>query len=279
MERRALLGGAIAVGLGGLGGCGRSVTPDDPPPPPSASPLPPDQLVFRIHIAPGLVPVSYQVFNVPALSIFGDGRVIRPRPERTLGDVPPELEVATVDPAAVAGFAEQAAASGLLAGIDYGSPAITDQPVTMIRIAPAGPPQQISVYALADPARDAELTGLNAQQRTDRARLWALLERARALPGDAPFRDFAPDRARLVELPEPTDVGGQRLPRWPGPDPDAVLSSGTDALGGRCAELAGEVVAPLLRAARDNPTTQWRVGRVTRRLLVSPLVPEQPACG
>src|SRR5689334_12605985 len=136
-----------------------------------------DSLVIRVESVGGFVPAEQNVGRIPAVSIYGDGRLITegPRamiyPARSL----PNLQEQMLTPEFVQDLVRQGKEAGVRDGADFGSPNIADAPSTRVTVGD----QSVSVVALgeAQPA-DPRLT---EAQRTARAKLAAYVQKVKGL--------------------------------------------------------------------------------------------------
>lgn len=257
----------LAVAGCGAGPLGRPV--ETPPP------LPADQLVFSTEGWGGLAPPLIQALTTPGVALYGDGRLVTLDRSSTAPAVPYGYQVARADPREVAAFVAQAEASGLIdEQTDFGSPSITDMPVTTVRLNGRAGPQRTSVYAFSDRVE----SDLGWGQRRARAKLRKIIDEALALPGDAGTEPYRPEQVRVIEL-EYDDGGSPNAPEWPGPDPDDFLvpaaSAGTRVA---CGTISGADADRAYAAARTNPKGVWTVDGRARVLAVVALLPGAEGC-
>jgi len=250
-----------------LAGCSPLVTTTPTPttPTPTAA-LPADQVVFQVMAGGGLLPPLIYVLESPSLVIHGDGRVVTAQGS-THGTVPAAYEVARIDPMVVATFVAGVETSGLVgAATDFGRPDVTDLDVTMVTVHGEKDPATARAYALY-PQFENRLSSL---QRANRDALRSLIERARALAGDAARTAFAPDQVTVFEL----DPGADSLPAtvaWPGPEPASFLHPASRSRWVACGVLAGREAGTLYQAALNNPGARWLVSGAQRILAVNPM--------
>lgn len=266
--RGALVAGLLLAVAGcGIGPLGR---PTRTPPP-----LPAEQLVLSIEGWGGMVPPFVQALTTPGVALYGDGRLVTLDRSSTAAAVPYGYQIARADPQEVAAFVARTEASGVVGEqTDFGSPSITDMPVTTVRLHGSAGPQRASVYAFDD---DVE-SGLSWGQRRARAKLRKIIDDALALPGDSRPEPYRPEQARVIEL-RYDDDGSPAAPEWPGPDPAAFLvpasSSGTQVA---CGTMAGGAAERAYTAARTNPQGIWLVDGRPRVFAVVALLPGAEGC-
>jgi hypothetical protein len=260
---------SLALALMGCG-VGPLGEPADPPPP-----LPADQLVFSLIGWSGMVPPFVQALTTPGVALYGDGRLLTLDRSSPAGGVPYAYQVAQADPREVAALVARAEASGLVDDdTDFGSPSITDMPVTTVSLHGRAGPQRTSVYAFSDRTDD----DVSWRQRRARVKLRKLIDEALALPADAAPEPYRPEQVRVIEL-EHVAGGSAAAPEWPGPDLERFLvpaASRGSRLG--CGTLTGPAAERAYAAARTNPQGVWMVGGLPRVLAVAALLPGAEGC-
>ena len=116
-----------------VAGCAAESTGGSPP---GAAVLRPDELVLRIDVSGGLVPVAMTVTEVPTLSIYGDGRVVTNGPmiEIYPGPALPNVQVQQIATSDVVKLAERAVDAGVGRQADFGMPNVADAPTTHVMV-------------------------------------------------------------------------------------------------------------------------------------------------
>lgn len=235
--------------------------------------LPSDQPVFTVMSTGGMSPPVVQALDSPSLVIYGDGRVLTMVEPLDIQVVPDRYTVARIDPATVASFVADAESDRLInSRTDFGTPRVTDLPSTWVTVQGANGLQQASAYAF-DPQFETKLT---EAQRSNRAQLRALIDRAKALAAGASSSPYSPDRVVVHEFASrpqepPATVG------WPGPDPSGFLTASDKRRAVACGEVAGDAAGVVYLAALANPGARWLVGGASRTLAVNP-IPLPGAC-
>ncbi len=266
---RTLVLALVAVSLTGCGIVpgGR---PEDPP-----DPLPADQLVFSLEGWGGLVPPFIDALTTPGVVLYGDGRLVTLDQSSTAQAVPFGYQIAQADAREVAAFVARAEATDLVNDrTDFGSPSVTDMPVTTVLLHGRTGPQRASIYAFSEDVED----DLGWGQRRARSDLRKIIDEALALPGDALPEPYRPEQTRVIELAH--DEGGKPAGAdWPGPDPGTFLRPAA-APGSRlgCGTLSGADAERTYAAARTNPNGIWTVDGSTRVLAVVALLPGAAGC-
>ncbi len=108
-------------------------------------------LVLRIDVGGGFVPVEYNLTQTPTFSLFGDGRVIVTGPMIEIWPQPamPNLQQTIISQETMDKLLSAAKEAGLFANdVDYGIPGITDVATTTITINADGKSYESNIYAL-----------------------------------------------------------------------------------------------------------------------------------
>ncbi|WP_433292211.1 hypothetical protein ACQP2F_27415 [Actinoplanes sp. CA-030573] len=238
-----------------------------------------DDLVLRVESFGGFVPAEQNVGRIPAISIYGDGRLISLGPTTAIypGPALPNIQVQMITPEEVRELVRQGQQAGVRNGTDFGSPNIADAPQTRVT---AGD-QSVSVMALSEaPANDPKLT---AAQREARTKLSAFVKKLQSLPSASGVANPVPYRptvlaalARTFTAPQAGDPASPAK-AWPGPAlPGDMLNQN---IGIGCAEVTGADLPTVLAAAKDaKATTPWTSGGATYAITFRPLLPEEKGC-
>ena len=259
---------AAAAVLLTLTACGAHATAQ---PETAPSLLPKDQLVFLVESGGGYVTAVNAALESPDLAVYGDGRVIRVDDQRDGHEVPVGYTIAQVDPLVVLRFAAETEALGLIEkGTEFGAPQVSDMPYTTVRLHGAGGPRSVRVYALSEHSG----SGVSPSEAKARRELSAVIDRARALPGDAASAPYRPGQVRVFELDHTDDADD--APAWPGPAPASFLDPSQEF--GACGTLSGSAAEIAYAAARKNPGANWTVGEKQRTLAVVALLPGTIGC-
>ena len=240
---------------------GCSATGGSAPP----APLPGDQVVFAVGSGGGMAPAVSYALASPSLLIYGDGRMLTKVNSLAIQAVPPRYEIARLDPLTVASFVASAEAT-VRPGTDFGTPGVTDVGTTTVTLNGVHGMQQVDVYAFDATFED----GLSTAQRTARAALRGLIDRAATLAVGAPRAPYSPDRVMVYEL-DPRSTTETATVGWPGPPPAAFLAASTRWRWIACGELMADPAEVVYSAALNNPGALWLVDGATRILAVNPL--------
>ena len=230
-----------------------------------SGPLPGDQVVFAVGSGGGMAPAVSQALASPALLMYGDGRILTKVNSLAIQTVPPRYEIARLDPLTVADFVSSAEAT-VNPGTDFGTPRVTDVGTTTVTLNGGHGEQQVHVYAFDETFEDR----LSTAQRTARAALRGLIDRAAGLAGGVPRAPYSPDRVMVYEL-DPRSAGTAATVGWPGPPPAAFMTAGTRRQWIACGELMADPAEVVYSAALNNPGALWLVDGATRILAVNPL--------
>lgn len=245
-----------------------------------------DEMVLRVEYTGGGFPVPGATLTpLPAITIYGDGRVITEGPQLLVypGPALPNLLVRQISPTDAAALADRALDTGVGTGFDFGHPGITDQAATRFTVLTQVGPQSSEVYALEYTNDDAALT---EEQRTAREQLRELLAALSDLPGalgadavgeETPYQPTAVAAvAKPWEVDDPHLSGQPELP-WPGPElPGEPLDAD---LGLHCVTVTGADTSTLLAAAAEaNQLTPWVSGGERWQVTFRPLLPGETGC-
>jgi hypothetical protein len=270
--------------------CQAGATPSPTASPGITHPTGAADLVVRIENGGGFVGPTYQIRQLPWLSIYGDGRVmvLGPQIEIYPGPALPNVVTFRISEGGLQKVLEEALAAGLLgADAHYDYPGIADAGTTTFTVVAGGKRHVVSAYALSEGgAMDSQLdpeilrarTALLAfQEKALDLRLWlgaAVVEPESAYRFDA-LRIF-------VAPPQPADEQLQpAFVDWPLATP--LASFGAPVVGNlgdtRCAVVSGDDLAKLLTAVQSsNELTLWRSGGKEYQLILRPLLPDESGC-
>lgn len=249
-----------AMLLAATGCSGRAVSTPAPE-------VPGSQIVFMVMTGGGRMPAVFQALTSPELVVYQDGRVLTRAEEAVAQLIPARYDVAQVDPAAVAAFVSDVEADGVVAlGTDFGTPRVADAPTTTVLLNGPKGQAQVDPYALGMPFE----TGLTDAQRSARAALSAVIDRARALPAGKARSPYSPDRVVVYEL-DPRFQRETATVGWPGPPLSSFLRPSAKGASVACGELNADPAEVVYRAALGNPGALWLVNGTTRTLAVNPL--------
>ena len=247
---------------------------------------PADAVAFRMDYIGGFVTPAMVATRLPAISVYGDGRVITQGPVTLVypGPALPNLRVGTISAEEVENLIVLARAVGVGSEVDLGTPPVADAPSTRFTVLGENGIEQLEVYALAEAAGTE--SGLTADQRTARDKLREFAESLTGTSGPlagvegAGLQPYVPTAVAAVA--EPWVAGGEggeqpEVP-WPGPAlPGGDL--GTD-LGLGCVAVTGDAALKLLAAAADaNSATPWTSGGRRWTVTLRPLLPDETDCG
>jgi hypothetical protein len=218
----------------------------------------PSAVVLDLVTGGGFVPIEIAVDGRPDFRLYGDGTVLaRPADETFPG--PPTLVRYRLTPEGIQIVLDAASDAGLLSeGGDYGDPAVTDAPTTVLTIAADGASVSHSAYAL-DFVDDPSLT---PEHREARQRYAAFAELLRELPSREP--DALAEQPAPYE-PEAADVylfdrevePGFTAPEWPYEQPPAAWPppSAESAFGAGCRTVRGAELSSFLAPADGEEWT------------------------
>lgn len=248
-----------------------------------------DTVVFRMDHVGGFVTPTMRAARLPAISVYGDGRVITEGPMTLAypGPALPNLQLGTISAEEVEKLVESAHAAGVGTVSDLGTPPVADVPSTRFAVFDTGGMQELEVQALTmggadDPAAEA---GLTADQRTARDKLREFAESLTSESGPlgtahTTTEAYAPTAVAAVAEPwvANDELGEQPELAWPGPAlPGAEL--GKD-LGIGCVTVTGDQARKMLTAAASaNALTPWVSEGKRWTVTLRPLLPDETDCG
>ena len=323
----AAAGLAVACGnqenLGPAGsGSGSSNAGDgtaSPTAPPAASPAAPaspvaaiahptgaDELILRLDVTGGFMPVSYVVTQLPAFSLYGDGRVIAPGPQIAIFPAPalPSVQVTRLTEDGIQAVLRAAEEASLLDGNESWDQApVADAPFTIVTANANGTTSVTSIYALGI---DIPIEGVTPAEKVAREKLTAFQARITNLRGFLPGGSVAAedepymfDRLQIVVQPaeKPADAtptagdsaatspttddpaGSPTTKPWPLTAPLAQFGQPYTLQGSRCGVIEGADLQPLLDAAADaNQLTLWESDGQFYNAYLRPLLPDEQGC-
>ncbi|GAA1865598.1 hypothetical protein [Asanoa iriomotensis] len=270
-----------------LSSCGTVPAADAAPP--AAEAFGADEVVLRVTHVGGFVTPQSIPARVPALSIYGDGRVITEGPVPAIypGPALPNLQQARISEADVDALVKRALDAGVGTSADLGQPGVADAATTRFVVRTNAETRQTDAYALEMPDDGGML---DAQQKAARKKLSDLLASLQDLPttlgagavkeeGGYAAKAVAAIATPYVKPDNVADLGGQPAPvDWPGPalPGDQLNASIVDVT---CVTATGdEATAALAAAAKANAMTPWFSGGKQWSLLLRPLLPDETGC-
>ena len=245
----------------------------------AAVPAAADSLVIRVESFGGFVPAEQNVGRIPAVSVYGDGRLITEGPHamiyppRSL----PNLQEQMLTPEYVQDLVREGKEAGVRNGADFGSPNIADAPSTRVTVGD----QSVDVVALSE-ARPAD-PRLTDAQRTARTKLAAYVKKVKGLSGAEGIAEpvaYQPTTvaalARKYVPPQAAEPAVKPL-EWPGPALPGDLLNANIGIG--CVAATGADKDKVLAAAKESTVvTPWTNGGSQWAITFRPLLPEEQGC-
>jgi hypothetical protein len=274
--------------LAGCAGTGTEPTPpaDQTPPTESEEPVgiaydaSPDAVVVNVSSGDGFVPAEISVDQRPLFRLYGDGTVFMiPANDDQVGSFP-RLDRFRLSEEGIQFVLEAIDGAGML-GVarEFGQPAVTDMPTTVLTVRAAGGETTQSAYGLdfTDPA-----AGLTDAQVNARQALSGLIDELRAIPAAHPellaseVSTYEPTAGALWIF-EREGAGEQPVVEWPLATP--LDEAQLDANGNRCLELTGQEIATLEAAAGDGLIgTLWQSDEMVASLGLNLILPGDSGC-
>jgi hypothetical protein len=247
-----------------------------------------DDLILRVHVGGGFVPIEYSLREIPFFSLYGDGRMVTVGPQIEIypGPALPNLQVTGISEEGIQAILEAARDAGLF-GPDtrYDHPGIADASTTTFTIVAEGRRHVISAYALGFdepsgliPADELEARRalFDFQSKLGDLRSW-LPEGSVGEEGPFTFDEL---RIFVREGAPRSDEGLDQQPKdWPLGTPLSEFGAIDQDLDLRCGSVAGQDLATLLPAAQEsNELTPWRSDGLSYQLVLRPLLPDESGC-
>jgi hypothetical protein len=244
-----------------------------------------DQLVLRVDVSGGMVPVAMTVTEVPTLSIYGDGRVVTNGPmiEIFPGPALPNVQVQEIAVSDVTKLARMALDAGVGRAADFGMPNVADAPTTHIMVRTVAGEQASDIPALGIGEES-----LPASHRAARQRMQRLVEALSDLPSTlgkgavSQSRAFVATGVAAVAVQWAEMGGDQGVPpqapvAWPGPAlPGEAVA---DRPSVHCVSASGEQAKQVLTAAgKANSRTPWTSAGSSWQVTFRPLLPGESTC-
>lgn len=239
----------------------------------------PDEVVLRIDVYGGLVPVEMHATALPPVTVYGDGRVVYLGSQRQPhgSSALPNVLIRTISEDAVADLVIRALRAGVGYRPHYENPGLMDAPMTKFTLVTTAGTMTTTVYGLGiDDRRPAD-------ERRARERLGELQDQLTDLPsvlGDeaGQERPYEPHAVAAVNTPSTGDPDPAKPEvAWPGP---ALPGEAMRSFGGlSCLTLTGPDIAPVLDAAQEAALySPWTSGDARYHVWLRPLLPEEATC-
>ncbi len=312
-RRQLMMLGLVPVAAAAVAACGSSSGSDATSTPnlePTATPEPTatapatnqieyltgsDDLVLRVDLTGGFVPVEFMLTALPPVSVYGDGTIITQGPQIAIFPPPalPNLLAATVTEEGMQLILEEAKSAGLLDGdatYDDLTKYIADANTTVFITNAGGVSTMVSAYALG-------LGGDLSDFEIEDPETWMKLSDFRdlmfSLPGWLPDDTISAEQGpyeieRLQIITDPidptatfeTDEGGEM--DWPLETPLAEIGEPhliLDRDDMRCFVAEGEDLEELLPLFEQaNSLVRWQSDGSEYFLHLRPLLPEEEGC-
>ena len=238
------------------------------------SPYPPDALVVQVVRSGGFLPIEHAFGSLPSVSVYGDGRVVRPGAQAAIhpGPALPSVQSGRLEPEQVQQLVEDGRAA-VRDGEDYGEPPVADAPTTVVTVQ-GGDDRATAVARALDALPGGPEPGVTAQQQSARERLSAYVRQVEQAADEAVSEPYRATRLAVLALPF-ASLPGSESPApepvpWPGPPLEAQPGGAPGCV----------VVGEQVRAAAAEATseTAWADGGRLWRLAFRPLLPHERTC-
>jgi hypothetical protein len=252
-------------------------------------PTGPSDLLVRVTIGGGFVPVEWNLTSVPSFSLYGDGTLISPGAQIEIypGPALPAIASRAVTEAGIQAILREAldATDQMPPDLgDMGAMNVADAPTTVITLRADGIERTIEAYALAElPDRP---DGMSEEVFEARRRLSNVVTKLGALDPWLPrgslgeetmyrteaARLFVSEYGRVDDLPQDPIA-------WPIDGSLARFGEPTAPGSYRCGILSGDDWTTLRDAARRaNQLTPWTDAGGRFSILFRPLLPDESGC-
>jgi hypothetical protein len=249
-----------------------------------------DQLVLRVDVQGGFVPIEYTFTAIPSFSLFGDGRLIRPGAQIEIypGPALPAIGTVQLDEEQVQAILRAALDAGLDHDATYddlGSLGIADAATTALTFAVNGHTYRTDAYALGmeGATKPAGMPQRDWEARRAFQRFTERLIDLSWLPGTIPSEQpYEGEAARLLVGPY---SGRADLPQtatpWPTSTPLRTIGEPYAQMGDgwRCGVLDGSEWS-VARASASSATqlTPWISAGDRSTVVFRPLLPDESDC-
>jgi hypothetical protein len=245
-------------------------------------------LIVRVHLGGGFVPVDYTLREIPLFSIYGDGRLITLGPQIEIypGPALPNLLVTQISEEGIQAILEVARDAGLL-GPDrrYDHPGIADAHTTKFTVVAEGRTHVVSAYALGFDEQPSGLISqedLEARQKLNDFQM-KLGDLGSWLPEGSVGEEkpFGFDELRIFVRDQPPQDDALEQPelRWPLSPSLANFGAVLPDLDIRCGSVQGSDLDALMPLAQEaNELTPWRNDDHLYGLIFRPLLPDESGC-
>jgi hypothetical protein len=242
----------------------------------------PDDLVLQVAYVGGFRGMA-GADDIPALSIYGDGRVITLGPQIDIYPPPalPNVQVARISQADLDRLWNAAKQAKVGQKLDFGRPNVADAPSTRFRLRTESGLETTEVYALRESGPD---SGLTADQKANRDRLAGLLDALSdlrktlgkdALSPEKPYAASAVAGLARNWSADPSAPNQQEV-AWPGPTlPGPPMS---DSTYGCVTATGSDSQAVVSAAAKATAVTPWTSGGKKWLVQIRPLLPHETDC-
>ncbi|GIF01189.1 hypothetical protein [Paractinoplanes rishiriensis] len=240
-------------------------------------------VLLQVRRGGGLAGTGPPIADVPAVTLYPDGRLVTPGPQILIYPPPalPSVQLQRIGAARAQDLAERAVAAGIRPDTDFGDPRIPDATTTWITVNNAGTPATVAIIGLQEADVDPDLT---AAQQAAREEVKALvhelegLPTAESLPRPVPY---LPGTIAVLVRPHspgsPDPASPAPVKAWPGPALPGSEPPGETWTG--CVIAEGSDVERIRSAAEDAGTmTPWTSQGQTWQLRIRPLLPNESQC-
>lgn len=248
----------------------------------SATPVTP--VLLQVRHGGGLAGTGPPIGEVPAVSLYADGRLITPGPQILIYPPPalPGVQLQRIEATRAQAFAKQAVAAGVRPDTDFGDPRIPDATTTWITVNTSGTESTVAIIALREAAADdPDLTAAQQAARREAKALVHELERSPADDSRPEPESYRPGRIAVLVRPHtlgsPDPASSAPIQTWPGPALPGAEPPDESWTG--CI-IADDPEAQRIRSAAQDASTMtaWTWRGQAWKLRIRPLLPDEAQC-
>jgi hypothetical protein len=248
------------------------------------------EVVLRVSYEGGFVPIEFNLTNIPAFTLYGDGTILVPGPQLAIypGPALPNVQMLKVSEERVQEIIDAARSAGIEGGDrHYGYDCVADASTAVFTLNAGGGTTIVSAYALGieEPGSGPDIScGIDDEALAARAALYAFSQAVESVLFDGtldPPTEYTPQQMRVYVSDELfTDPDLPQAPAdWPLGADLATFGAEQGDLALRCGIVEGDDLDDLLAVARQaNQLTPWLSDGAEFALTFRPLLPDESGC-
>jgi hypothetical protein len=248
-----------------------------------------DEVLVRIDLVGGFVPLEWTYRSIPTFSLFGDGTLVVPGAQIEIYPRPalPAISARQIDEDGIQAILEETI--GAVSDVpddlnDLGLMSIADAPTTVITVRAGGVDRTIRAYALSE--LDGQPDGMPDREYRARQRLNDLVAKLTGLDSWVPAGSLGPEATYTASAArvyardyQPVEDLPQQPIAWPLDVGLREFGASTDPVGYRCGVVGGPDWSALRGSASEaNELSPWTDAQARFSLLFRPLLPDEIGC-